>query len=39
MANISISDATKESLVKLKENERETYEDVIVRLIEKVKKK
>jgi len=35
MANISISDATKETLVKLKENDRETYDDVITRLIEK----
>jgi len=36
MANISISDATKETLVKLKENDRETYDDVITRLIEKL---
>jgi predicted CopG family antitoxin len=35
MANISLSDATKNTLIELKENERETYEDVIIRLIEK----
>jgi len=39
MANISISDATKETLDSLKEHERETYNDVIVRLIEQRKKK
>ena len=39
MANISIADATKESLDSLKEHERETYNDVIVKLIEQQRKK
>jgi predicted CopG family antitoxin len=38
MANISISDATKERLDNLKLVERESYNDVIVRLIENNKK-
>jgi len=39
MANISITDATKETLISLKEHEKETYNDVIVRLIEQRPKK
>jgi predicted CopG family antitoxin len=39
MANISLSDATKNTLIELKENERETYEDVIIRLIRKSEEK
>lgn len=33
MANISIADATKETLDSLKQNPRETYDDVVVSLI------
>lgn len=33
MANISLTDATRDKLIRLKEIDRETYEDVILRLI------
>lgn len=33
MANISLTDATRDKLISLKEIDRETYEDVILRLI------
>ena len=39
MANISLTDETKATLDSLKEHERETYNDVIVKLIEQRKKK
>lgn len=39
MANISITDATRDKLISLKEIDRETYEDVILRLIKVTEKK
>lgn len=39
MANISITDATRDKLISLKEIDRETYEDVILRLIRITEKK
>lgn len=39
MANIGISDATRDKLICLKEIDRETYEDVILRLIAIAEKK
>lgn len=39
MANISITDATRDKLISRKEIDRETYEDVILRLIRITEKK